>query len=183
MEIKTCEEYVLKELQDVQNENLLLKKELKELKEPKEKEEINVDKGEVFYCNDTWGYYYVVEYENYYNYNEVLKANNKTPDFLREAISSEVDLFRWMDMTSKESYFTRRIGRVCDCTYHYLFTWQDNVAVLCLNDSYMNSKFSFCEIDNNRNFLDKGVAKDTLKQKVLDEIEKYFTYEHDKKFN
>lgn len=182
MEIKTCEQYVLRELLNAQDEVCLLKKEVEELKAPKEKEEINTDKGQIFYCNDTWGYYYRIEITNYYNYNDILKENNKTPQFLQTVLDSDDALREWKEMSSKGSYFTRNVGELQCCTYHYLFTWQDNAAVLCLSDSYMSNKFSFYEIDNKRCFLDKDLAEKTLKQNILDEVQAYFKYEHDKKF-
>ena len=127
--MKTCEEYVLDQLE---NTKILLKKaekRIQELEAPKEVEENELKDMQCIYLNDKPNYFYSVNFEGVYNWNKILKQNNKTPKFVEEALN---DVKKLCELNENGSY-NWPIGKVTQNIYNYLLKTRNGDCVIVLS--------------------------------------------------
>lgn len=187
MEIKTCDEYVLnelecakKELDIVKHENAELREEIKSLKEkPSENNVEELPQTKTYTISEQPNYFYYISAESAYNYNDILNEYNKTPEFLNEALDDEEKFKEFMEMTRPDWHYNK-VGRLEQKVYDKIIkNFYGKVAVI--NTSY-NDNFDFNQIDNETYFLDSELASETLKQRVIRNIKEYFKYKYNEKF-
>lgn len=132
--MKTCEEYVLKELEKTREELSLATKRIEELETPKEEIAEDIKDMQCIYLSDKPYYFYNVNTQSTWNWNKILKENNKTPKFVEEALIDE-EKFKELCSLKEDSYYTE-IGKVNQNVYNYLLkTRNGEYAVTLSSDS------------------------------------------------
>ena len=165
MEIKTCEEYVLNELERVKNSNLELEEEVGNLKE-KIKKLTSVGSINII---DEQGTAYFCDVLSFTNYNYILQKYDLTPDFLKDCLNSSILLDEWMSLDLNSF----KVGEIVLLNYDFKITYNDFCAVAKINDAkakWLNIK---C-IDNSNYFLDKDACKEAVKNLAKSNIKSYF---------
>ena len=139
--MKTCEEYVLKELQKTQQELQLANKKIEELENPKE--EIVVDR-ECICLSDKPNYCYYVQTTGEYNWNEILKANKLTPKFVEETLNDNDKFLKLCELSNENGWNV--IGKVVRYTYDYLLETRCGNLIVQLNDFSKDISTSILDI-------------------------------------
>lgn len=125
--MKTCEEFVLKELEKVKQELKLANKKIEELESPKED---SVEDMQCIYLSDKPNYYYSVSTQGAWNWNKILKKNNKTPKLVEEALTDD-EKFKELCNLTEDSYY-QKIGEVNQQIYNYLLKTRNGDCVIVL---------------------------------------------------
>lgn len=132
--MKTCEEYVLKELEETKDKLLIAETKIKELETSKEETAEDVKDMQCIYLSDKPYYFYSVSTQSTWNWNKILKKNNKTPKFVEEALTDE-DKFKELCSLKEDSYYNG-IGKVNQNVYNYLLkTRNGEYAITLSSDS------------------------------------------------
>lgn len=175
MNYKTLEEMFIDKYKQLEDNYQLLKIELDQ-KNKKSKDET------VISVSDHTGIFYITECQAYYNYNDILLANNYTPELVKSALTNEEDFNKFMNLERKDrSWYGDKVAKVQTRTYQYLFNSGEHIGALIYSPT-LNEPFSMYCIDNVHYFLDKDKAWETAKVKVREQINAYFSYKHDEKF-
>lgn len=173
--MKTCEEYVLKELQKTQQELQLANKKIEELENPKE--EIVVDR-ECIYLSDKPNYCYYVQTTGEYNWNEILKANKLTPKFVEETLNDNDKFLKLCELSNENGWNV--IGKVVRYTYDYLLETRCGNLIVQLNDFSKDISTSILDIKNGNYYSTEEKAIEYRNNKIKDGIEYYLKYCADK---
>ena len=181
---KTNEEYVLDILNQTQEELELAKKKIEELEgELKKPVPENEEDMKCIYLSERPNYFYVVSISESYNWNKILKDNNKTPKFIEEALENEKKLKKLFDLKeNKDTWSSYKISEIDERIYNYLFKdRRGNYATITL---WGNNDISFYQVRNSV-FLDKEKAEKYRKEKVIEQAKEYLKrykdkYEEDK---
>ena len=172
--MKTCEEYVLRELEKTKEELYLAKKKIEELETPKE--EAKDTNMKCIYISDKPYYFYNVSTQNVWRWNEILKANKKTPKLVEEALNDDR---KFKELCSlKEDIYHSEIGKVNQKVYNYLLkTRNGEYAIVLTSDSaYM------CELDQDGTctYTNEDDAIKCLNEEVKKNIKRYLKDYKDK---
>lgn len=173
--MKTCEEYVLKELQKTQQELQLANKKIEELENPKE--EIVVDR-EYIYLSDKPNYCYYVQTTGEYNWNEILKANKLTPKFVEETLNDNDKFLKLCELSNENGWNV--IGKVVRYTYDYLLETRCGNLIVQLNDFSKDISTSILDIKNGNYYSTEEKAIEYRNNKIKGGIEHYLKYYADK---
>lgn len=173
--MKTCEEYVLKELQKTQQELQLANKKIEELENPKE--EIVVDR-ECIYLSDKPNYCYYVQTTGEYNWNEILKANKLTPKFVEETLNDNDKFLKLCELSNENGWNV--IGKVVRYTYDYLLETRCGNLIVQLNDFSKDISTSILDIKNGNYYSTEEKAIEYRNNKIKGGIEYYLKYYADK---
>ena len=167
-ELKTCEEYVLRELAKKEEELELVHKRISELEDKLKTNDDNINFEKVIKVSETPSCYFWVDTLRRYNYNQMLIKHNKTPEFLKDENNID-EIISW----SNENMINSN-------AYLYLIkNYKGNIAVV---SEYNDGSMHLCNIDNKTYFLNSNEAVEGLKLAVKEEIKEYFEYDYDKKF-
>lgn len=131
--MRTCEEYVLGQLETTKTLLKKAEKRIQELEAPKEVEENELKDMKCIYLSDKPNYFYNVNFENVYEWNKVLKKNNKTPQFVEETLKDEKKFKELCELSNKESY-RWPIGKVTQDIYNYLLKTRNGDCAIVLSD-------------------------------------------------
>lgn len=175
MEIKTCEQYVVSSLMEALDKVEELTAEVADLKG----QLVQKENGPTVV--DTTGVYYRLDIMNTYKYNETLKSNNKTPEWLRTVLTDDAALDEWLNMKTGSGWCTYDVSEMRSALYNYLFTALGESMVVCV-DFDRDSKFEGHFIDNKVYWLSKDAALEYLKAEVRERVEAYFASDYVKKF-
>ena len=173
--MKTCEEYVLKELQKTQQELQLANKKIEELENPKE--EIVVDR-ECIYLSDKPNYCYYVQTTGEYNWNEILKANKLTPKFVEETLNDNDKFLKLCELSNENGWNV--IGKVVRYTYDYLLETRCGNLIVQLNDFSKDISTSILDIKNGNYYSTEEKAIEYRNNKIKGNIKYYLKYYADK---
>ena len=173
--MKTCEEYVLKELQKTQQELQLANKKIEELENPKE--EIVVDR-ECICLSDKPNYCYYVQTTGEYNWNEILKANKLTPKFVEETLNDNDKFLKLCELSNENGWNV--IGKVVRYTYNYLLETRCGNLIVQLNDFSKDISTSILDIKNGNYYSTEEKAIEYRNNKIKGGIEHYLKYYADK---
>jgi len=172
-EIKTCEEYVLAELERYKNNSLELEEALNEAL-------MRIDKltsSKSIKLSDVGGTAYYCDGISVTYYNDILKNYNLEPSFLEDCLKSSILLEEFMSY-SLNSF---RVGEVIFLNYDFKLLYNDLEAVCKINDA--NNKWLKVKcIDNSKYFLDLNLCKEAIKNLVISNIKIYFDMGLDKSF-
>lgn len=180
MEIKTLEEFFIKQYNELEDELAEAKKEIEELKRPKTTAEaIDIDiKQNLIQLSINPTYYYRITIAPSYNINDILKDNKVTPEDLL-SIENDVDLINFCGISG--GMWMQSIGMVEERKAdYYICDFYGNDYVLEFNKNAHNTDFN--NIDKTTYFLDPSEAADMLIVKLKKVIEEYKKYGYDKKF-
>lgn len=134
--MKTCEEYVLKQLQITQEHLKQAEAKIKELEMPKvetlEEKDMNC-----IYLSDKPNYFYSVNTRYEWDWNDILRKNKKTPKFVEDALTDE-NKFRKLCSLKKENY-SSAIGEVRQNIYNYLLKTRSGDCVIVLSSDNIYS--------------------------------------------
>ncbi len=128
--MKTCEEYVLKELEKTKQELSLANKKIEELETPKVDSTEDIKDMQCIYLSDKPNYYYNVSTQSVWNWNKILKKNKKTPKFVEEALTDDDKFKELCDL--KDEYLSK-IGEVSQRTYNYLLKTRNGDCIITLS--------------------------------------------------
>lgn len=173
--MKTCEEYVLKELQKTQQELQLANKKIEELENPKE--EIVVDR-ECIYLSDKPNYCYYVQTTGEYNWNKILKANKLTPKFVEETLNDNDKFLKLCELSNENGWNV--IGKVVRYTYDYLLETRCGNLIVQLNDFSKDISTSILDIKNGNYYSTEEKAIEYRNNKIKGNIKCYLKYYADK---
>lgn len=152
-----------------------LKKEIEKLKKQPETE----DERNYIYLENKPYYYFSVQTESVYSWNDILLDNNKTPAYVEKALTDEKHLLRLAKLKQKDtSYWHSCIGEVREHTYDYLFKdrkGRSSVITLTDSNTYLH------EITNKGTFLDKEKAQEKLIKDLKSDC-KYYIDNYKEKF-
>ncbi len=179
--MKTCEEYILKELETVKQELKLANKKIEELENLKndviEHEKV-IDDRKCIYLSDTPKYCYCVNIAGEYYWNQVLKENELTPEFVEEALVDEKKFLKLCDLKHENGYEV--IGKVTQVTYDYLLeTRCGNLAIKV--DDYSGDISTFVlDLENGNYYSNEENAIKYRNDKVRNSVKNYLKYYADK---
>lgn len=184
--MKTLEEYILKQLEDTQEELFLVKKENEELKEKlnnrniEELEDEELPNAKIITISEQPNYFYCIDKTSYSSINELLEKNNKTPEFLRQVLVDEEAYNEYCGLKCDSGYIDHQGGEVVRNTYDCLYVnYYGKKSIIFISYDKTNE---IRNLDNKNYFLDYEKAKEKLKVEIFSNIEYYFKYEYDKKF-
>lgn len=174
MSEKTIEERFLKMYDEVTDRNVYLELKVKELqqkidevqqKEPQEEKDY-------IYLTNTPNYYWSVDLESAYSWNEILKNNKKKPSLVVKAKNDEKS-FRQLCNLNQEDYWHGKLAEIHERQYDYLFKDRKGRRyVIVLNED--DSDMYMIDTDNN-NFLSPQEAEEYLREKIAKEIDRYIS--------
>jgi hypothetical protein len=173
---KTNEEYILNELYKAQEELQLANKKIEELEEqlrnPRTDEDMNC-----IYLSDKPNYWYHIDTTGVYNWNKILKDNNKKPEFVEEALKDEKKLLKLCSLKEKTSSWSPyQIGTLDERLYNYLFKdRKGRYSIITLTDAH--TYFYEC---SDTTFLHKEEAQAQLLEEVRKNAERYLKDYKDK---
>lgn len=132
--MKTCEEYVLKELKETQQKLSNAVAKIKELETLKEETSEDIKDAQCIYLSDKPNYFYDVNTQSIWNWNKILKENKKKPEFVEEALINE-EKFEELCNLSENKYYSK-IGVVNQHIYnHLLKTRSGDCAIVVTSES------------------------------------------------
>lgn len=173
--MKTCEEYVLKELQKTQQELQLAHKKIEELETPKEEV---VDDRKCIYLSDKPNYCYYVQTTGEYNWNKILKENKLTPKFVKETLNDNEKFLKLCNLSNENGW--NAIGKVVRKTYDYLLETICGNLIIQLNDFSKDISTYILDIKNGSYYSTKEKAIEYRNNKIKNSIEYYLEYYADK---
>lgn len=179
--MKTCEEYVLKELKKTKQELQLANKKIEELETPKletPKEEV-IDR-KCIYLSDKPNYYYNVKNSGEYYWNKILKDNKLTPKFVEEALNDNDKFLKLCELSNENGWNV--IGRVIRNTYDYLLETRCGKLAIEINDYSENINTYRLDIENGIYYSNEEDAIEYRNKKVKNSIE-YYLKNYADKFN
>lgn len=174
--MKTCEEYVLRELEKTRQELQLANKKIEELEIPKEEV---IDK-KIIYLSDKPNYYYSVKYSSEYNWNKILKDNKLTSKFVEEALNDNDKFLKLCELSNENGWNV--IGRVVRNTYDYLLETRNGKLAIEVNDYSGNINTFRLDIENGNCYSNEEDAIEYRNKKVKACIE-YYLKNYADKFN
>ena len=173
---KTNEEYILNELYKTQEELQLANKKITDLEEqlktPAREEDMNC-----IYLSEKPYYWYTFNIQGTYNWNKILKDNNKNPKLVEKALTDDKALKQLCKLKEKDSWRTE-LGYVNERIYNYLFKGRNglySVIETTKEHSYMHNISS-----SDRNYLTKEEAEEKFKEEMIKEINYYLKHYKDK---
>lgn len=173
---KTNEEYILNELYKTQEELMLANKKINELEEqlktPSNEEDMNC-----IYLSDKPYYWYSVDVRSEYNWNKILKDNNKTPKLVEKALTDDKALKQLCKLKEKDSWYSE-IGRVKERMYNYLLKGRNGIYSVI--ETSNDNTYLYNISDENDNYLIKEEAEEKLKEKMIKSINYYLKHYKDK---
>lgn len=188
--MKTLEEYVLKQLEEAQNEVKRLKLENDELRrqldtndQPKEsisEEASNEDKKIVYLVKDKPNYFYSVSILSSFNYEKVLDYNKLTPAYLEKVLSGEEDFEAFCNLYSGDS-MSGYVGEVRQCTYDFLITNYYGKSGAISSD-YEKRPYMYNIDESYGNFLSDAEARANRDKRVRNTLKDFFKYGYDQKW-
>lgn len=188
--MKTLEEYVLKQLEEAQNEVKRLKLENDELRrqldtndQPKEsvsEEAGNEDKKIVYLVKDKPNYFYSVSILPSYYYEKILDHNNLTPAYLEKVMSGEEDFEEFCKLYSGDA-MSGYVGEVRQCTYDFLITNYYGKTGAISSD-YEKRPYLYNIDDGYGNFLTDAEARECRDKRVRNQLRDFFNCHYDQKW-
>lgn len=184
----TLEQYILKQLTDTQDELNVVKQENKELKEKLSKRKVeelqleDLPNSKTITISESPNYYYDLVAASGSTINDLLKDNNKTPDFLKQVLEDEESYNEYLDLKSDQGYYHLDAcgGEIRRNVYDYLLiNYYGKKHVIF--STYKEWDDIRC-IDNETCFLDYEKAKEGLKKLVFENIKQYFRCKYDEYF-
>lgn len=136
--MRTCEEYVLNQLKVTKELLKTAEKRIQELENLKETQKNEIEDIQCIYLSDKPNYFYNVNFENVYKWNEVLKKNNKTPQFVEEALEDEKKFKELCELYDNTSY-RWPIGKVTQDIYNYLLKTRNGDCAIVLSGDDIGS--------------------------------------------
>lgn len=186
MEIKTCEEYVIREFENAKEMISALLERNKELTEKLEQRSIEelpeeeLPKSKTYTISEQPNWYYSFYCASYGDINIVLQKNNKTPEFLKKVLENDEAYEEYIKLHSDSGYNTYYGGDLRRSEYVFLFVnFYGKTSVIY--DSYDKTS-GIVNIDNKNYFLDIEKAKEKMKEVVFEKINDYFRYKYNEKF-
>lgn len=174
--MKTCEEYVLKELQKTQQELQLANKKIEELETSKEEA---IDK-KCIYLSDKPNYCYYVQTVSEYKWNEILKDNKLTPKFVEKALNNNDKFLKLCELSNEDGWNV--IGKVIRYTYNYLLETRCGNLIVQLDDFSKDIGTYILDIKNGSYYSTEEKAIEYRNKKVKANIE-YYLKNYADKFN
>lgn len=178
MSEKTIEERFLKMYDEVTDRNVYLELKVKELqqkidemqqKEPQEEKDY-------IYLTNTPNYYWSVDLEIAYSWNEILKYNKKKPTLVEKAKKDEKSFYQLCNL-KQESYWRGKLAEIKEKKYDYLFKDRKGRRyVIVLNED--DSDMYMIDTDNNK-FLSQEEADEYLRKRMAENIDRYITHYKD----
>lgn len=186
MEIKTCEEYVIREFENAKEMISVLLEKNKELTEKLEQRSIeelpkeDLPKSKTYTVSEQPNYYYYFNRMSYYDYNEMLLQNNKTPEYLRKVLNGEESYEEFCKLSRERTLGTEYNGKVCQCAYDFLIVnyYGKKAVVYTSYDDGLELR----NVDDNNYFLSAELAEEKMKKEVFNQLEYYFKAKYDEKF-
>lgn len=172
--MKTCEEYVLKELEKTRQELQLANKKIEELETPKE--EI-IDK-ECIYLSDKPNYCYYAQTVGEYKWNEILKDNKLTPKLVEEALNDNDKFLKLCELSNENGW--NAIGKVVRNTYDYLLATRCGNLIVQLDDFSKSISTYILDMKNGNYYSTEEKAIEYRNNKVKHSIKYYLKYYADK---
>ncbi len=176
LEISTLEGYILNELNALKAENADLKRQIEDLTKLAEskKENLQESKKKCIYLDDTINHYYTYNTSSYYHWNDILIANNETPELVRQALSDETALDKLCSL--EEDYYSR-ILRISEYTYDYYFKCNNGHADVLVTATVDETSTRYIGEGYNA-FLSLEEAKSNGKAEVLKIAKLYLDERH-----
>lgn len=177
--MKTCEEYVLRELEKTKQELQLANKKIEELETPKlETPKKEVIDRKCIYLSDKPNYYYNVKNSGEYYWNKILKDNKLTPKFVEEALNDNDKFLKLCELSNENGWNV--IGKVVRYTYDYLLETRCGNLIVQLNDFSKDISTSILDIKNGNYYSTEEKAIEYRNNKIKGGIEHYLKYYADK---
>ena len=113
----TLEQYILKQLTDTQDELNVVKQENKELKEKLSKRKVeelqleDLPNSKTITISESPNYYYDLVAASGSTINDLLKDNNKTPDFLKQVLEDEESYNEYLYRQGRRQARRQDVGR------------------------------------------------------------------------
>lgn len=188
--MKTLEEYVLKQLEEAQDEVKRLKLENDELRrqlgtneQPKEsisEEASNEDKKIVYLVKDKPNYFYSVSILPSYYYEKILEHNKLTPAYLEKVLSGEEDFEEFCKLYSGDS-MSGYVGEVRQCTYDFLITnYYGRTGAI--SSDYERRPYLYNIDESYGNFLTDAEAREYRDKRVRNQLRDFFHCHYDQKW-
>ena len=174
---KTNEEYILNELYKTQEELSLANKKIEELEEQLKNDDANEENMNCIYLSDKPNYWYLFSMQSTWNWNKILKENNKTPKFVEKALTDDKALKQLCKLKEKDSW-RGEIGYVEERVYNYLFKGRNGLYSVIETTKDRTNMYN---ISNENNcYLSKEEAEVQFKEKMIKEINCYLKNYKDK---
>lgn len=167
---KTNEEYILNELYKTQEELSLANKKIEELEEQLKNDDTNEGNMNCIYLSDKPNYWYSFRIQSTWNWNKILKDNNKTPELVEKALNDDKTLKQLCKLKEKDSWKSE-LGYVQERIYNYLFKGRNGLYSVI--ETTKDSTNMYDINSNNDNFLTKEEAEAQFKEKMIKEINYY----------
>lgn len=167
---KTNEEYILNELYKTQEELSLVNKKIEELEEQLKNDDTNEGNMNCIYLSDKPNYWYSFSMQSTWNWNKILKENNKTPKFVEKALTDDKTLKQLCKLKEKDSW-RGEIGYIEERVYNYLFKGRNGLYSVIETTKDRTNMYDIKS--NSNNFLTKEEAETQFKEKMIKEINYY----------
>lgn len=174
---KTNEEYILNELYKTQEELSLANKKIEELEEQLKNDDTNEGNMNCIYLSDKPNYWYSFSMQSTWNWNKILKENNKTPKFVEKALTDDKALKQLCKLKEKDSW-RGEIGYVEERVYNYLFKGRNGLYSVIETTKDRTNMYNIS--NENNHYLSKEEAEAQFKEKMIKEINYYLKNYKDK---
>lgn len=167
---KTSEEYVLNELNKTQEELYLANKRIEELEKRLKSDDTSEENMNCIYLSDKPNYWYTFSIQGVYNWNKILKDNNKTPEFVEKALTDDETFKMLCELKENDSWHSE-VGEVRESVYNYLFKGRNGLYSVIITDK--TSSYMYDVSNSDRNFLSKEECENKFKEEMIKEINYY----------
>lgn len=167
---KTNEEYILNELYKTQEELLLANKKIEELEEKLKNDDTSEENMNCIYLSDKPNYWYSFNIQGTYNWNKILKENNRTPKLVEKALTDDKALKQLCNLKEKGSWRSE-LGCINENIYNYLFKGRNGLySVIETNRS---GSYMYEISSSDRNYLTREECEQKFKEEMIKEINYY----------
>lgn len=174
---KTNEEYILSELYKTQEELQLANKKVEELEEKLKKTSANEENMNCIYLSEKPYYWYTFNIQGTYNWNKILKDNNKTPKLVEKALTDDKALKQLCNLKEKDSWRSE-LACINERIYNYLFKGRNGLYSVI--ETNKNHSYMYDISSSDRNFLTKEECEQKFKETMIKEINYYLNNYKDK---
>lgn len=174
---KNNEEYILNELYKTQEELQIANKKIQELEEQLKKDDINEENMNCIYLSEKPYYWYTFNIQGTYNWNKILKDNNKTPKLVEKALTDDKALKQLCNLKEKDSWGSELAG-INERIYNYLFKGRNGLYSVIVTNKDRSYMYDISSSD--RNYLTKEECEEKFKKEMIKEINYYLKNYKDK---
>lgn len=176
-ELKTNEEYILNELYKAKEELQLANKKIEELEEKLKNDDTNEENMNCIYLSEKPYYWYTFNIRGTYDWNKILKENNKTPKLVEKALTDDKALKQLCNLKEKDGWRSE-LGGINERIYNYLFKGRNGLYSVIETNKDRSYMYDISSSD--RNYLTREECEEKFKEEMIKEINYYLKNYKDK---